>query len=218
MSSPTTIAIAPDGTVWFTESNGNRIGRMNPDGTHLAEFDVPTPDSAPRIIALGADGNIWFSEFNTSKIGRITPEGDVTEFDLPRPDSGPGDITAGADGALWFIELNGTIDGRVVNGNRVGRITLAGQVTEFAIPSATGSPTNVAVGPDRNVWYTKGGALGRVSAGGDITEFPLASNARGVGLTADSDRQPPERLTNRLWYADGNGNGNGNKIGYLHFR
>src|SRR5437870_7192 len=54
MSSPTTIAIAPDGTVWFTESNGNRIGRMNPDGSHLTEFDVPTPESAPRIIALGA--------------------------------------------------------------------------------------------------------------------------------------------------------------------
>ena len=61
MSSPTTIAIALDGTVWFTESNGNRIGRMNPDGSHLTEFDVPTPESAPRIIALGADGNLWFS-------------------------------------------------------------------------------------------------------------------------------------------------------------
>ena len=256
MSSPTTIALAPDGTVWFTESNGNRIGRMNPDGTHLTEFDVPAPESAPRIIALGADGNvwfsehlankiaritpkgeitefaipspesqpraialgadgnIWFSEFNTSKIGRITPAGAITEFDLPRPSSGPGDITTGADGALWFIELNGTIDGRVVNGNRVGRITVAGQITEFAIPSATGSPTNVAVGPDRNLWYTKGAALGRVSPAGDITEFPLAQNARGVGLTAGSDRQPPERLTNRLWYADGNGN----KIGYLRFR
>ena len=33
----------------------------------------------------------------------------------------------------------------------------------FQIPSPTGSPTNVAVGPDRNVWYTKGGALGRVT-------------------------------------------------------
>jgi hypothetical protein len=37
--------------------------------------------------------------------------------------------------------------------------------------------------------------------------------ARGVGLTAGSDRQPPQRIANRLWYADGNGN----KIGYLHF-
>jgi len=140
--------------------------------------------------------------------------GEIKEFDLPRPNSGPGDITTGADGALWFIELNGTIDGRVVNGNRVGRITVAGEITELAIPSATGSPTNVAVGPDRNVWYTKGAALGRVTPQGEITEFPLAPNARAVGLTAGSDRQPPARLTNRLWYADGNGN----KIGYLSFR
>ena len=274
-SGPTTIALAPDGTLWFTESDGNRIGRMNPDGTGLVEFDVPTEESAPRIIALGADGNlwfsehlasriaritpqgeiaefriptpdsqpraialgadgniwfgmfaagkigrvtpagvitefeiptpfsgpralaagpdgnIWFSEFHASKIGRITMDGVVTEFALPRPDSGPGDITAGADGNLWFVELNGTIDGRFVTGNRVGRITPRGEITEFAIPSPTGSPTNVAVGPDRNVWYTKGAALGRVTPDGVITEFPLASNARGVGLTAGSDRQPP---------------------------
>ncbi len=246
-SGPTTIALAPDGTLWFTESDGNRIGRMNPDGTGLVEFDVPTEESAPRIIALGADGNlwfsehlasriaritpqgeiaefriptpdsqpraialgadgniwfglfaagkigrvtpagvitefeiptpfsgpralaagpdgnIWFSEFHASKIGRITMDGVVTEFALPRPDSGPGDITAGADGNLWFVELNGTIDGRFVTGNRVGRITPRGEITEFAIPSPTGSPTNVAVGPDRNVWYTKGAALGRVT-------------------------------------------------------
>jgi len=190
-----------------------KIGRITPDGV-ITEFAIPTPNSGPRALAAGPDGNLWFSEFNTSRIGRITPKGEVTEFDLPRPDSGPGDITTGADGALWFIELNGTIDGRIVNGNRVGRITVAGQITEFAIPSAAGSPTNVAVGPDRNVWYTKGAALGRVSPVGDITEFPLSPNARGVGLTAGSDRQPPERITNRLWYADGNGN----KIGYLRFR
>ena len=296
-SGPTTIALAADGTLWFTESDGNRIGRMNPDGTGLVEFDVPTEESSPRIIALGADGNlwfsehlasriaritprgeitefpipspdsqpraialgadgniwfgmfgagkigritpagaitefeiptpfsgpralaagpdgnIWFSEFHASKIGRITMDGVVTEFTLPRPDSGPGDITAGADGNLWFVELNGTIDGRFVTGNRVGRITPRGEITEFAIPSPTGSPTNVAVGPDRNVWYTKGAALGRVTPDGVITEFPLGSNARGVGLTAGSDRQPPLKLANRLWYADGNGN----RISYLHF-
>ena len=105
------------------------------------------------------------------------------------------------------------VDGRVVAGNRVGRITTRGEITEFAIPSPTGSPTNVAVGPDRNVWYTKGAVLGRVTPDGVITEFPLAESARGVGLTAGSDRQPPTRIANRLWYADGNGN----KISYLHF-
>ena len=37
-SGPTTIALTQDGTVWFTESAGNRIGRMRPDGTGLVEF------------------------------------------------------------------------------------------------------------------------------------------------------------------------------------
>jgi streptogramin lyase len=87
-------------------------------------------------------------------------------------------------------------------------------VTEFQIPSPTGSPTNVAVGPDRNVWYTKGAALGRVTRDGVITEFPLSAGARAVGLTAGSDRQPPARLASRLWFADGTGN----KVSYLVFR
>jgi hypothetical protein len=35
---------------------------------------------------------------------------------------------------------------------------------------------------------------------GAITEFPLpAPNAGATGLTAGSDRQPPNRLCNRLW-------------------
>ncbi|HLF10331.1 MAG TPA: hypothetical protein VJA26_03890, partial [Gammaproteobacteria bacterium] len=61
---------------------------------------------------------------------------------------------------------------------------------------------------------TKGTALGRVTAAGVITEFPVGPTARAVGLTAGSDRQPPNRLTNRLWFADGAGN----KISYLSFQ
>ncbi|HSS26715.1 MAG TPA: gamma-glutamyl-gamma-aminobutyrate hydrolase family protein, partial [Usitatibacter sp.] len=59
----TTIALAPDGTLWFTESSGNRIGRMSPDGSGLVEYALPSPDSSPRIIALitewqGHDGKV----------------------------------------------------------------------------------------------------------------------------------------------------------------
>ena len=46
-SGPTTVSIAPDGTLWFTESAGNRIGRMAQDGSGLKEFDLPHPGSAP---------------------------------------------------------------------------------------------------------------------------------------------------------------------------
>src|SRR5688500_6368493 len=84
-SGPTTIAIAPDGRLWFTESAGNRIGRMNPDGSDLREFPLPNPNSSPRIIALGSDGNMWFSEHTGNRMGRITPDGTITACPITSP-------------------------------------------------------------------------------------------------------------------------------------
>jgi streptogramin lyase len=211
-SQPRAIALGADGNIWVGMFAAGKIARVTPAGA-ITEFTIPPPDSGPRALAAGPDGNIWFSEYRASKIGRITPAGTITEFALPRPSSGPGDITAGADGHLWFVELAGGADGLRTEGNRVGRITVDGKITEFQIPSASGSPTNIAVGPDRNVWYTKGAALGRVTPDGAIRELPVGTGARGVGLTAGSDRQPPTRLANRLWFADGAGN----KISYLSF-
>ena len=156
---PRAIALGSDGNIWFGEFGGGKIGKITPQGV-ITEYPIPTPDSGPRALAAGPDGNIWFSEFNAGKIGRITPAGVITEFPLPRPNSGPGDITAGADGHMWFVELSGTMDGRKPDGNRVGRITLQGEVTEFPMATQTGSPINIAVGPDRNIWFTRGGLLG----------------------------------------------------------
>ena len=110
------------------------------------------------------------------------------------------------------LELSGTMDGQKPDGNRVGRISMAGAVTEFPIPSPTGSPINIAVGPDRNIWYTKGNVVGRVTPEGAITELTLPSNG-ATGLTAGSDRQPPARLTNRLWIAMSAANA----LAYLEF-
>jgi virginiamycin B lyase len=166
-------------------------------------FEIPTRDSGPRALAAGPDGNIWFSEFKAGRIGRITPGGAITEFPMPRPNSGPGDITAGADGNMWFIELSGSMDGLEPDGGRVGRITMQGEISEFAMPPGRSSAVNVAVGPDRNIWYTRGAHLGRVDPDGGITEFAIAAGpARAVGLSAGSDREPPTRLLDRLWFTD----------------
>ena len=201
-SKPRAIALGADGAIWFGEFAANKIGRITTDG-RITEFAIPTPDSGPRALAAGPDGNIWFSQYRSSKIGRITPAGVITEFTLPRATSGPGDITAGADGALWFVELSGGMDGINTNGNRVGRITTDGVVTEYLMPSTSPSAVNLAVGPDRNIWYTQGSKLGRVTPEGHITEFSLGDGARGVGISAGSDREPPTRLVNRLYVADG---------------
>jgi virginiamycin B lyase len=212
-SQPRAIALGSDGNIWIGMFAASKIGRITPEG-EVTEFTIPTPDSGPRALAAGPDGNIWFSEFKAGKIGRITPQGEITEFPLPRPNTGPGDITAGADGNMWFLELNGNMDNTPVDGNRVARITMSGDITEFMIPSEGSTPINIAVGPDRNIWYTKNNTLGRVTPAGQITEFSFADGpARAVGLSAGSDRQTPDRLIDKLWFTDPANN----RVGYLNF-
>ncbi|MEJ0008788.1 MAG: hypothetical protein WDM77_21100 [Steroidobacteraceae bacterium] len=211
-SQPRAISLGADGNIWFGMFAAGKIGRITPKGV-ISEFAVPTAQSGPRALATGADGNVWFSEYKANRIGRITPKGVITEFPLPRANSGPGDITMGPDGALWFVELSGGMDGVRTDGNRVGRITYDGKVSEYPLPASAASPINITVGPDRNLWYSRGANLGRVTPAGVVTEFPAGADGRTVGLSAGSDREPPTRLVNRLWFADG-----ANRISYLQFR
>jgi streptogramin lyase len=211
-SQPRAIALGADGNIWFGEFAAGKIGRITPQGV-ITEFTIPTPGSGPRALAAGPDGNIWFSEFRAGKIGRITPQGVITEFALPRANSGPGDITTGADGALWFVELSGSMDGMQPDGARLGRITVEGRITEFDMPSKLPSPINIAVGPDRNIWFTQGTKVVRATAEGKFMEFELGAGSRGSGLSAGADRQPPKRLGTRLYVADGGAN----RIAWLEF-
>ena len=99
-SGPTTLAIAPDGSVWFTLSAANAIGHLQADLSGYREFPLPHPDSSPRIIALGSDGNMWFSEHTGNRMARITPDGVITEWEIPTPDSQPRAISLGSDGNI----------------------------------------------------------------------------------------------------------------------
>src|SRR6266704_2097659 len=94
---PAGIGSGPDGNLWFTEDEGNKIGRITPKGT-ISQFPIPTVDSWPYDIALGPDGNLWFSEEDASKIGRITPKGTISEFPIPTANSWPQFIALGPDG------------------------------------------------------------------------------------------------------------------------
>lgn len=211
-SQPRAIALGTDGAMWFGQFKAGRIGRITPQG-EIREFSVPTADSGPRAIAAGPDGNLWFSQYRANRIGRITPQGVISEYPLPRPNSGPGDITAGPDGAMWFVQLSGGMDGLATDGNRIGRVDMQGRITEYPMPPGPESPINIAVGPDRNLWYTRGSRLGRVTLQGTITEFALGEGVRAVGLTAGADRQVPDRLVDRLWFTDGARG----RVGYLQF-
>ena len=177
---PSSITAGPDGNMWFTESGGDRVGRITPTGT-ITEFTAGiSHESQPETITAGPDGNLWFTEVEGNRIGRITPGGAVTEFtEGISPGSKPWGITAGPDGNLWFTERAG---------NRIGRITPAGKVTEFPV---TGGPQGIALGPDGNLWFTENTAnqIGRITPSGAVMEFSagMTTGATPIGIAAGPD-------------------------------
>jgi streptogramin lyase len=188
---PDGITTGPDGNLWFTEINVNKIGRITPSGT-VTEFVIPTASSSPDGITAGPDGNLWFTENNANKIGRITPSGAFTEFAITTTGSQPSGITAGPDGNLWFTEFS-------ASANKIGRITPSGTVTEFAVTTANSLPQGIAAGPDGNLWFTEEGAnkIGRITPSGTVTEFgPTGTNPFGVAAGTDGN----------LWFTEENGN------------
>ena len=190
-SLPLSMALGPDGNLWFAERDGNNIGRISPDGT-VTEFALPTSGSSPWGVAVGPDGNVWFTERAGNKIGRITMDGAITEFPLPRAGQQPAGITAGPDGNIWFTEHMG---------NRIGRITMAGVITEWAVPTASSTPARIAAGPDGNMWFTEqsGDRIGRITMAGVIREFRLLSSNRLLGgITAGPD--------GAMWFTERAGN------------
>jgi streptogramin lyase len=68
---------------------------------------------------------------------------------------------------LWFTENSG---------NKIGRITTAGAITEYGIPTSASAPTGIAAGSDGTLWFTEavGNKIGRITTAGAVTaEYPL---------------------------------------------
>lgn len=181
-SGPLGITAGPDGNLWFTETAGNKIGRITPDGA-ITEFPLTGSASYPSSITTGSDGNLWFA--GGRGIGRITPAGAVTDYPLPDADSPARDIAAGPDGNLWFTQPWS---------REIGRITTEGVVTEFPVsvpqPGLTvyPGPFGIAAGPDANMWFTgyEAMGIGRISTDGTATTV-LDDVVEAVGITAGPD-------------------------------
>jgi virginiamycin B lyase len=135
---PVGICSGPDGNLWFVEQGVNDLGDFNIGTVTTAgvftEYDIG--QNAGVFITSGPDGNIWYTEFGTGNVAKFdVTTHTVTEYATP---SGGGlqGITTGVDGNLWFTESDAA---------NVARITTAGVITEYPLPSAI-SPAAIAAG------------------------------------------------------------------------
>ena len=168
-SEPRGIVLGQSSVIWFTEFEGNKIGRAQDVGA--TEFPVPTPGSGPSGIAFDSStGMIWFTELRANKIGRLDPAtGVITEFPIPTPNSGPVEIVI-SGGDFWFTESNA---------GKIGRISREGVITEYALPDPTSRPSGIEHDPNGGGWFTEraAGRIGRAKPDGTIKEFPLPTSS-----------------------------------------
>ncbi len=173
------MTLGPDGAVWFTERDGNGIGKITTSGV-ITEYSVAI--GAPvdlTSITAGPDGNLWFTIAGTASynngVGKITTSGVTTIylFPAPRYNLYPQSITAGPDGNLWFTQQTG---------NKVGKVTTSGVFTTYSVPTANSKPYGITVGSDSALWFTEsaGNKIGRITTAGTITEYAI-SGANGPG-------------------------------------
>jgi len=151
------------------------------------EYPVPTENSQPYGITLDSSNGVWFTELAGNKIGRLTSASDsaasalpgamqavtITEYTIPTADSLPSDIALGPDGNLWFTEYAG---------NRIGRITPAGVITEYPLP-ASSAPIAITVGPDGNLWFCEegGNRIGKMNTSGTLlAEYDVPTANSGL--------------------------------------
>jgi|GEM_PF-1796234 len=141
--------------VWFTELGA--IAKIVPATRVITEYPLPRATTTAGSIVAAGDGAMWFTEESEDRIGRIAWDGTVTEYELPNTGSAPTSIVLGPDGALWFVEQGVTdpFSGVRTGGNRIGRITTAGAITEYAIPTAGSGVTALAAAGDGALWFTE---------------------------------------------------------------
>jgi len=120
-SRPGGLAIADDGTPWFTELATNKVGKVGADDK-VIDYALPL-DGVPLGIARGPDANMWITSGRTHTFYKVSADGHIQSLKAS-PDVYPGFIVAGPDHSLWFTEPSG----------KIGRLTPPAAITEFALP------------------------------------------------------------------------------------
>jgi streptogramin lyase len=190
-SSTIAMAQASDGTMWFIDSLGDAVVRINPQG-QFAFFSLASL-GVPAGVAVRGTSEIWVpihgDGVSADHIVRLdaTTAAVLASFPLPAK-TWPRGIVLGPDGNFWFTEYAPP---------GIGRLTPSGQVTSFPMPAGMLlEPVTLAVGPDGALWF--GGnvftAMGRITTDGAMTFYSARELINTIVLGPDGN----------LWYTGGN--------------
>jgi virginiamycin B lyase len=152
--------------------------------------------SAVRLLALAVASMAALSVLLGAMLSaaQAAPVGKLAQYKVPTANSEPRSITNGSDGNRWF-----TLGGENANvPSQIGRITPAGDITEFGPACEFCTVTDIIQGPNDVLYYTSNNPiLGRITTSGEILD-PIQipnSNAVAGNLAVRG---------NEIWFTDFN--------------
>lgn len=142
-SHPHDVAVAADGTVWYTAQSSGELGRLDAKTRRVTEVALGA-GSSPHGVVVGPDGAPWVTDTGLNAIVRVDPvSGAVKRFPSPRPGVGMHTAVFDKAGVLWFTG----------NAGYYGRLVPAdGRVEVFEAPGGSG-PYGITVVPGGDVYY-----------------------------------------------------------------
>ena len=198
-ATPFGITAGPDGNVWFTELNGDRVGRVAlstfPTAGSITECGTLAASAQPAdITSAPGSAKVWFDEFSADKIASVnTSTCAYTEYQIPTGGAQPSGLVADQSGVLWFAESATGVAA-------IARMTTSGVFNEYPVALAGSDPVDVAIAGDNTVWYLDNGrnSVGHLTfPGGSPTfvDYAIPSNpAQPATMTLGPD--------GNLWFTE----------------
>ncbi len=172
------------GNLWFTETGGDAVARINAAGQMTQYFIQPGNDNDPEDIISVPGGDIWFT--GLEQIGKVSADGAMMVWNdkVGFPDA----LAAGPGGQVWYAD----------DGGHICQVADSGVFKCQAIHLATNdiSIRGLTVGPDGALWFTEDNlidqadtqnAIGRLAAGGSYREWLLPPGSGPTRIAAGPD-------------------------------
>lgn len=101
---PYEIRTAPDGRIWMSELQGNRLISLDPNSGATSVHEMPVTFSGPRRFDIDARGVLWIPAYATNELVRYDPSTRTfNRFSLPIPDAVPYVTRVDRDnGTVWI--------------------------------------------------------------------------------------------------------------------
>ena len=196
------VRVAPDNTAWVTMNYGSSfVVKVTPGGQLTASDNSPECDD---VLGEAADGTMWCQNGSAQAQDTITrvnaDAAGGTTYPLPSDASYPNGLAAGPVGSIWFTRSwSGTMFTSPSHGS-IGYLDAASGATQIWSTGSRSAPSDLVMGPDRQMWFTNRGAapgIGHISATG-VGAISSVGNYEPTSLTFSPD--------GAIWFTDAKNN------------